>query len=61
MTSERLEVARTIEATPDAVFAVLCDPQGHVAIDSTGMLMDATGEPVTGPATPSWFTWTERR
>jgi hypothetical protein len=26
---------------------VLCDPQGHVAIDSSGMLMDATGEPVT--------------
>src|SRR5690348_17582615 len=47
MTSERLEVQRTIEATPDAVFRVLCDPQGHVAIDSTGMLMDATGEPAT--------------
>jgi hypothetical protein len=47
MTSERLEVQRTIEATPDAVFRVLCDPQGHVAIDSTGMLMDATGDPVT--------------
>ena len=44
MTSERLEVARTIEAAPDAVFRVLCDSQGHVAIDSTGMLMDATGE-----------------
>jgi len=27
---------------------VLCDPQGHVAIDSTGMLMDAEGKPVTG-------------
>src|SRR4029079_6143230 len=37
----------TIEAVPAAVFRVLCDPQGHVAIDSTGMLMDATGEPVT--------------
>ena len=47
MTSERLEVQRTIEATPDAVFRVLCDPQGHVAIDSTGMLMGATGDPVT--------------
>ena len=23
------------------------DPQGHVAIDSSGMLMDATGEPAT--------------
>ena len=47
MTSERLEVQRTIESPPDAVFRVLCDPQGHVAIDSTGMLMDATGDPVT--------------
>jgi hypothetical protein len=44
MTSERLEVARTIEAAPDAVFRVLCDPQGHVAIDSTGMLMDAMND-----------------
>ena len=26
---------------------MLCDPQGHVAIDSSGMLMDASGEPVT--------------
>ena len=25
---------------------MLCDPQGHVAIDSSGMLMDATGDPV---------------
>jgi hypothetical protein len=24
----------------------LCDPHGHVAIDSSGMLMDATGDPV---------------
>jgi len=44
--NERLEVSRTIEADPATVFAVLCDPQGHVAIDSSGMLMDATGEPV---------------
>ncbi|MDQ1456530.1 MAG: hypothetical protein QOH28_2150 [Actinomycetota bacterium] len=47
MTTERLEVQRTIEAEPAAIFRVLCDPQGHVAIDSSGMLMDATGEPVT--------------
>ncbi|WP_264991121.1 polyketide cyclase, partial [Mycobacterium kiyosense] len=26
--------------------AVLCDPQGHVAIDSSGMLQDADGDPV---------------
>lgn len=46
MTSERLEVQRTIAADPATIFRVLCDPQGHVAIDSSGMLMDATGEPV---------------
>ena len=48
MTGERLEVQRTIEADPASIFRVLCDPQGHVAIDSAGMLMDATGEPVAG-------------
>ena len=47
MTSERLEVQRTVAADPAAVFRVLSDPQGHVAIDSSGMLMDATGEPVS--------------
>lgn len=46
MASDRLEVQRTIAADPAAIFRVLCDPQGHVAIDSSGMLMDATGEPV---------------
>jgi hypothetical protein len=47
MTQERLEVQRMIEADAAAIFRVLCDPQGHVAIDSSGMLMGATGEPVT--------------
>jgi Polyketide cyclase / dehydrase and lipid transport len=47
MTSERLEVQRTIAADPAAIFRLLSDPQGHVAIDSSGMLMDATGEPVS--------------
>jgi polyketide cyclase/dehydrase/lipid transport protein len=47
MTSERLEVQRTIAADPAAIFRLLCDPQGHVAIDSSGMLMDADGGPVT--------------
>lgn len=46
--TERIEVARLIPAEPAAIFAVLCDPQGHVEIDSSGMLMDATGEPVQG-------------
>ena len=47
MTSERIEVQRTIEAEPAAIFAVLRDPQGHVAIDSSGMLQSAEGKPVS--------------
>jgi hypothetical protein len=43
---ERIEVERMIEAEPSAIFAVLRDPKGHVAIDSSGMLMNSTGEPV---------------
>lgn len=46
MTTERIEVQRTIPAEPAAIFKVLCDPQGHVAIDSSGMLQSAEGEPV---------------
>jgi hypothetical protein len=46
-TSERLEVQRTIAADAAAIFEVLSDPGGHVAIDSSGMLMSVTGEPVT--------------
>jgi len=46
MATERIEVQRTIPAEPAAIFAVLCDPQGHVAIDSSGMLQSAEGEPV---------------
>ncbi|UMG91330.1 polyketide cyclase [Nocardioides sp. TF02-7] len=45
-TDERLEVQRLVAAPASAIFAVLSDPQGHVDIDSSGMLMDATGEPV---------------
>lgn len=44
---ERLEVSRVVPAAPSRVFALLSDPQGHVAIDASGMLMDATGEPVS--------------
>lgn len=44
--TDRLEVSRTVRATPSAVFDVLTDPQGHVAIDSSGMLMSAEGERV---------------
>ena len=45
--SERIEVARTIAAEPAAIFAVLRDPDGHVAIDSSGMLQSSTGSPVS--------------
>ncbi len=47
MTTERFDVQRTIAADPSTIFAVLCDPEGHVDIDSSGMLMSATGTPVT--------------
>ena len=47
MTTERIEVQRTIAADPATIFRVLSDPQGHVAIDSSGMLQDATGKPAT--------------
>ena len=43
--TERIEVSRTIAAPAAEIFAVLCDPHGHVAIDATGMLQDADGEP----------------
>jgi hypothetical protein len=48
MSDERFEVQRRIPATPASIFAVLCDPNGHVAIDSSGMLMSADGDVVTG-------------
>jgi hypothetical protein len=41
-----MEVQRTIPTDPATIFQVLCDPHGHVTIDSSGMLMDATGDPV---------------
>ena len=43
----RIEVQRIIPVDAARIFAVLSDPQGHVTIDSSGMLMDATGEPAT--------------
>ena len=46
MTETRIETSRVVAASPADVFAVLCDPHGHVAIDSSGMLQDATGDPV---------------
>jgi hypothetical protein len=45
--SERIEVQRKIPVEASRIFALLRDPQGHVTIDSSGMLMDATGDPAT--------------
>nr|WP_193607507.1 SRPBCC family protein [Nocardioides lijunqiniae] len=46
VTDTRLEAERLIAAPAADIFALLCDPHGHVAIDSSGMLQDAEGEPV---------------
>jgi len=45
--SERLEVQRAVAAPAEEIFAFLTDPRGHVAIDSSGMLMAASGDRVT--------------
>jgi len=44
--TDRIEAERLIPADAAAIFAVLTDPQGHVAIDSSGMLMSAEGDRV---------------
>ncbi|WP_304113689.1 SRPBCC family protein [Mycolicibacterium bacteremicum] len=46
--TDRMEVQRTIAAPAAEIFAVLTDPHGHVAIDASGMLQDATGDPARG-------------
>jgi hypothetical protein len=45
--TERFEVTRQIDAPVADIFTLLCDPMGHVTIDSSGMLMSADGDPVT--------------
>ena len=49
MSAERIEVDRIIPADPAAIFEVLRSPNGHVSIDSTGMLMWAEGERAEKP------------
>ena len=44
--AERISAHRTLPASPQAIFDVLADPDGHVAIDSSGMLQGASGAPV---------------
>ncbi|MGW5333193.1 SRPBCC family protein [Streptomyces bauhiniae] len=47
MTTDRFEVTRQMAASPSTIFEVLRSPQGHVAIDSSGMLQSAEGDPVS--------------
>lgn len=45
--TERIEVQRPIAAAASDIFAVLTDPNGHVQIDASGMLMSASGGPAS--------------
>jgi hypothetical protein len=45
---QRLSVQRTVATDPATIFQILSSPSGHVAIDASGMLMSADGNPVTG-------------
>lgn len=47
MTTERFDVTRQIAAPASTIFEVLRSPQGHVAIDSSGMLQSAEGGSVS--------------
>jgi hypothetical protein len=44
--TERIEVQRSIAAKPETIFGWLTDPAGHVVIDSSGVLMGASGDRV---------------
>lgn len=45
--SEQLQVTGTVDAPPEAVFALLADPARHTEIDGAGMLRGvATGGPI---------------
>ena len=46
MADRRIEVQRPIAADAASIFEILCSPDGHVAIDASGMLMSAEGDPV---------------
>jgi uncharacterized protein YndB with AHSA1/START domain len=47
MSEQRIEVQRTIPVPASKIFSILSNPDGHVQIDATGMLMSAEGPPVT--------------
>src|SRR5437667_7695917 len=41
METERVTASTTIEAAPEAVFAVLADPSAHADIDGTGWVRES--------------------
>jgi hypothetical protein len=45
--ADRIEVQRTIPASAPEIFKVVSSPEGHVAIDASGMLMGSTGQRAT--------------
>ncbi|MCW2866684.1 MAG: hypothetical protein JWR20_872 [Marmoricola sp.] len=46
--SQRLSVERAIHASAADIYALVCDPAGHVRIDGSGMLVEAPdARPVT--------------
>jgi len=47
MSEQRIEVQRTIPVPASVIFPLLCDPDGHVQIDASGMLMSSEGSPVS--------------
>jgi hypothetical protein len=47
MSEQRIEVQRTIPVPASVIFSLLCDPDGHVQIDASGMLMSSEGAPAT--------------
>lgn len=58
MTTERFDVRRQTAAAPAKIFALLSDPSGHVAIDSSGMLQSAEGDRVRAVGEEFVCTWT---
>jgi len=50
MATERVSASTTIDAAPDAVFAVLADPSAHASIDGTGWVRGSLDhQRITGP------------
>ena len=60
METERVTASTTIEAAPEAVFAVLADPSAHADIDGTGWVREpldrdritAADRPFSAPGVP---------